>query len=600
MIRRGLQDYFAELENKLESIEEFAIGEKIGEILNVKQEKLSDKEELAEYIAFQFMDHYSNKDSGWGIYFGPKIVWKNESGEFVEFPSIKQVDSEILAYWRKRAVECKHPVLVHRYADLVFNFEPAVLKKNIDFTLAQKIIDSGIEICNTNLNDGLGCRFKLERCLSLAVQINDETRMSGLKDVIIATEKKYAEDNKPGLWGYAFQWLVLEKKLNLALSNEEIRNLLDDLEGRLKRFMAMEDPDPWHVECVIRLLASYYSINNDEANLKRVLNDFETAFRKNKYANSDGMLITNYLEKFIDIYLEYSVFQFAKDARVRIINELSSLGNRGKFAMHEFSTEIKVENADIEKFVTAIFGVDNSDSPDKIIAKIAVNFILRKKTVADQLNDLSKNHPLTYLMSHVISSEDGYPIVKFGSITEDYDKHLLENFSRNLHFHAFFLRIAFDKLRELYIPEKILDVLFLSPVFEEDDKDYILKLLKSFWDKDYLTTCCLSVPLIEDAVRNLYRINNQTYIRPNVDDGYDVVNLDKLLNRGLIREVFQAVGEDAEYYFRVLLTERVGWNLRNNFAHGINIKLFESEDVANRLVHVLFCLSLVRNSEQPK
>ena len=119
-------------------------------------------------------------------------------------------------------------------------------------------------------------------------------------------------------------------------------------------------------------------------------------------------------------------------------------------------------------------------------------------------------------------------------------------------------------------------------------------MLKSFWDKDYLATCCLSIPLIEDAVRNLYRINNQTYIRPNNDGGYDVLHLSELLSHGLIKEVFQTSGEDVEFYFRVLLTERIGWNLRNNFAHGINKKLFESEDVAGRLVHVLLCLLLVR------
>ena len=599
MIRKILQDYFAELENKIEPIEEFVLGEKIGQILNAKQEKLTDKEELAEYIAFQFMAHYPNKDTGWGTYHGPMIVWKNDQGQFTEFPSIKQIDEETLNYWRKRANECRHPILTYRYSDLVFDFEPTTLKKSIDFAIAQKVIDSGIEVCVENLDDGLGCKDKLERALGLAIQINDNVRIQKLKGTIIATEGKYAEDDKPGLWGHAFKWLVLDKTGKITLSNEEKSKLLTDLEDRLKRLMATEDPDPWRVECAVRLLAPYYFVKKDETNLKRVLDDFETSFRKNKYANSDGMLISNYLEKLIDIYLEYTSFQFAKDARARIVNELSNLGERGKFAMHEISTEVKIKNEDIEKFITSIFGADNSDPLDKVMARLAVNFILRKKSVEDQLIDLAKNHPITYLASHVMASEEGYPIVKFGSISDDYDKHLLENFSRNLHFQAVFLRIAFQKVRELYTPEQFTEVLFLSPVFRPEDKEYIAKLFTSFWDRDYLTTCCLSIPLIEDAVRNLYRINNQTYIRPNDDGGYDVLSLDKLLSQGLIKGIFQTMGENVEYYLRVLLTERVGWNLRNNFAHGINKKLFESEDVASRLVHVLICLSLIRKNERP-
>lgn len=600
MIRKALQDYFAELENKIEPIEEFVVGEKIGQLLNAKQEKIINKEELAEYIAFQFMAHYPNEDNGWGTYHGPMIVWKNDQGQFMEFPSIKQIDEETLNYWRKRANECSHPILIYRYSDLVFDFEPVILKKSIDFAIAQKVIDSGIDVCVKNLDDGLGCKDKLDHALGLAIQINDSVRIQKLKDIIISTEGKYAEDDKPGLWGYAFKWLVLDKTRRIALSNGDKNKLLTNLEDRLKRLMTTEDPDPWRVECTVRLLAPYYSANQDEVNLKRVLDDFEASYRKNKYANSDGMLISNYLEKLIDIYLEYASFQFAKDARVRIVNELSNLGERGKFAMHEISAEVKIKNEDINKFITSIFGTDNSDPLDKVMARLAVNFILRKKSVEDQLSDLAKNHPITYLVSHVIASEEGYPIVKFGSISDDYDKHLLENFSRNLHFQSVFLRIAFQKVSELYTPEQFTEVLFLSPVFRSEDKDYISKLLTSFWNKDYLTVCCLSIPLIEDSVRNLYRINNQTYIRPNDDGGYDVLSLDKLLSRGLVKGIFQAMGENVEYYLRVLLTEKVGWNLRNNFAHGINKKLFKDEDIANRLIHVLICLSLVRKNEQPK
>jgi len=200
-------------------------------------------------------------------------------------------------------------------------------------------------------------------------------------------------------------------------------------------------------------------------------------------------------------------------------------------------------------------------------------------------------------MGHVLASEDGYPIFKFGSITDDYDKHLLENFSRNLHFQAVFLGMAFERMRKLFTPEIVTEMILLSPIFRKEDDDYILKLFRSFWGKDYLGACCLSIPLIEDAIRNLFRINGQTYIVRNEEGGYDVLGLARLLRHGLLRETFQIMGDDIEYYFRALLTERTGWNLRNNFAHGINKRLFENEDVANRLIHVLFCLSLIRKNE---
>ncbi len=600
MIRAALKTYLDEIDASHQVVTEFSVGDKIREILNIQNEKTTDKEEIAELTAFQFMADYHNKDTGWGTYHGPMMVFKNQQGQFVEFPSIQQIDEETLNYWRKRAEASTHPILIFRYANLVFDFEPVVLKKGIDFTLAQKVIDSAIKSCLDCLDDALGCRSKLSRALNLAVQINDSSRITRLKDCIIATEQKFAEDDKPGLWGYAFQWLLLDKTGKINLSDDEKNMIVADVEDRLKRLKTVDDPDPWRIEHAVELLAQYYSAKKDEENLKRVLPELEAAFRKNKHSNSDGMLISNYLEKLIETYLEYSSFAFAKEARERIVTEMGNLGDRAKFAMHEISTEIKITKEEIDTFLAAIFGENNEFSLEKVIARVASNFILRKKAVKNQLDNLAKNHPISYIVGHTIASEEGFPIVKFGSIDEDYDKHMLENSSRNLHFQTPFIKMAFDEIRKRFTPETLTETLMLSAAFRTEDKDYILKILKSYWDSDYLTASCLTMPLIEDAVRTLYRINNHTYIKPNDEGGFDVMSLDKLLERGLVKAIFRTLGEDVEYYLRVLLTERIGWNLRNNFAHGINKRLFGSEDVASRLVHVLMILSLIRKAEQPK
>jgi hypothetical protein len=595
MVRQILKDYFNSLEDKFESINEFSLGNKIKEILTAEQKQITDKEELAEYIAFEFICDYPTPNS-WGTYYGPKIVWKDKDGLFKEFPSIKQIDETTLKYWRTRIDESKHPILINRYADLVFDFEPIVLNKSIDFAIAQKIIDTDIDICVKNLDDGLGCKSRLERALTLALKINDKQRLQSLPDLIIKIEDKFAEDNKPGIWGYAFKWLLLENNKKILLSDDEIKYLINTLESRLDRLMKTEDPNPWHVECATNLLGEYYSKNNDEQALKTTLDKLELAFRKNKYANSDGLLIINYLEKLKDAYLNYAAFGFAQKARDRIINELSNLGERGNFATKEINTEITLKNEVIAEFIKSIFENKKDNSLDLIILKIAINFIPRKKFVADQLNDLSRKHPITYFGSNLKTSEDGYLIAKFGSIEDAPEKHLLQNFSNNLHYQTILLRIAYEELKKRYTLDELLKTLLLSPIFKAEDKNYISKLFKAFWDKENLTCCCLSIPLIEDSIRNLYRINNQTFIQPNDCGGYDVCSLEKLLWRGLIKLVYQNIGEDMEYYFKVLLTDNIGWNLRNNFAHGINKNSFDDEDIAGRLIHVLFCLSLVRNN----
>lgn len=598
MKRKELTDYIVELEKTDKPLDEFLIGEEIGKILKAKEEKTTDKEELAEYFAFQFVAHYPSKANGWGTYYGPMFAFQNKSGQYMEFPSLNQIDTDIVSYWRGRANASKSPILANRYADLVFDLEPKILKnEKIDYLMAQKTIDTAIDMCKKNLSDALSSKFKLGRALSLASRLNDDVRIKSLIGIIIETENKFAEDDKAGLWGYAFQWLLLDNE-KIKLSEIEEKELVNSLENRLSRLSLIDDPDPWRIEHAVKLLAEYYAKKSNEESLKLALSKLENAFRKNKYSNSDGMLIGNYIEKLIEIYSLYSKFGFAKEKKAIMIQELSNLGEKVKFAMSQVSTEISLKQEEIIQFKNSIFGVQMPQNLEQVIVNIANNFILRKNTVQDQLKENSQKYVVQFLVGHVLLSEYGFPIAKFGSITDDYDKHLLENFSRNLHIEAFFLRIIFNELIEKNKPEEITKILLLSPVFKQDDESYITKLLTSLWNKDYLTCCCLCIPLIEDAIRNLHRINNQSFIKANDDGGYDVLSLDRLLNLGLVKAVFRKIGEDAEYYFRVLLTERIGWNLRNNFAHGINKKQFDNQDVAFRLVHVLFCLALVRDKKE--
>lgn len=136
-MREELKVYLDGLEIKIIPLDEFSIGEEIRKILNANQKKITEKDELAEYIGFQFMPDYPKENGGWDTYYGPIFVLPNKQGQLSEFPSIKQVDKEMLEYWRKRAGKSRHPILINRYADLVFDFEPIVLKENRTYAFAK-------------------------------------------------------------------------------------------------------------------------------------------------------------------------------------------------------------------------------------------------------------------------------------------------------------------------------------------------------------------------------------------------------------------------------------------------------------------------------
>jgi len=211
---------------------------------------------------------------------------------------------------------------------------------------------------------------------------------------------------------------------------------------------------------------------------------------------------------------------------------------------------------------------------------------------------LAKKYVFLSLGNHSIMSEDGFSIANYGTIQDDPDRHLIQQLSQDMHFLTPFLSIVLDELKKLFSIEDVYSALSKSPTFKENDKGYILKVLAEFWSKDYLSSGCLMIPLIEDAIRNLFRVTNSPFIHKNADGGYDVDSLDKMLGTSVVKTMYGALDEHIEYYFRVLLTERIGWNLRNNYAHGINKNAFSEEGVTNKLLHVLFCLSLIRKKRK--
>src|SRR5690242_14513200 len=96
------------MENILESyddinrkgFDEFEVSSKLKSIAPEKREEIS-IELLAEMMAFDFMENYPDRRTGWGTYFGPMMVWSNGDGTSTESPSIKLVTPQILDYWEK-------------------------------------------------------------------------------------------------------------------------------------------------------------------------------------------------------------------------------------------------------------------------------------------------------------------------------------------------------------------------------------------------------------------------------------------------------------------------------------------------------------------
>ncbi len=586
MIRNEIKTYLENLDREQKALAsyngEHDIAKAIKDILAKDTNYKPTIEDIAEQMAFDFMAEYPNDNSGWETYHGPMFILPNQQGQMVEYPSIKRIDEETLKYWAKRAIETKNPILSSRYADLVVDFSPKVINKNADIDLFQIVIDSNIAICEKSLADPLDCKTKIKRALVLAIQINNQEKIAKVKETIINLEKKATTDDKPGLWGFAFKWLILDFGKKISLSGTEKTELIKDLEDRLKRV----EKDVWLAENAVSLLAEYYAIEKDEKNLMRVLGVLENSLKTNERSNSDALLKTHAYEQIHEIYRKYANrFAEAEKANKRLSQEIGQLDLDWNKSLKEISVTTEIKQKDIDDFLKAIFGDKEQGKLETIVAKIVINFLPKKEAVEKQLKDISGKHPLQFLCTTQVISDDGIPIAKLSTLEEDYDNHFQRYASQYLQFGSFFLTLATDELKKRVSKQNITEYFSNSTLFGNDNKEYLERAISAYWDNDYLVASHLFNPLIESATRELIKNCGGIILRPNNLGGYDRLTLCQLLKGqgNIIENVFSGMGQNMAFYFRLVLTEKLGMNLRNDFAHGFGKKKFFTRDVSDRL-----------------
>lgn len=602
MLKKEIKTYLASMDREQKALAsyngEHDIAKAIKDILAKDTSYKTAVEDVAEQMAFDFMAAYPNDNSGWGTYYGPMFILPNQQGQMVEYPSIKRTDEETLKYWAKRAGEARNPILSSRYADLVVDFSPKIIDKNADIYLLHKVIDSNISICEKSLADPLDCKTKIKRALVLAIQINNREKITKVKEAIINLEKKTATDDKPGLWGFAFKWLILDFDKKVALNETEKTELIKDMENRLKRV----EKNVWLSENAVSLLAEHYAGKRDEDNLMRVLEILEKSLKTNNRTNSDALLKVHAYEKIHEIYQKYSDkgFQKAKIASDRISQEIGQLDLDWDKSLKKVAVETKINRKDINKFLNFIFSEKKQEKLEVIIAKLAINFLPKKDVVEKQLKDISGKHPLQYLCTTQVISDDGIPIAKLSTLEEDYDSHFQHYASQYLQFGSFFLTLATDELKKRISKRDITEYFVSSTIFENENKEYLERAISAYWDNDYLISSHLFNPLIESSIRELVKICGGIVLKPNNLDGYDRLTLSQLLNGqgNIIENIYSGIGQNMAFYFRLVLTEKLGMNLRNDFAHGFGKKKFFTRDVSDRLFHIMMCLSLIKRAKK--
>ena len=557
------------LESISEAVSEHNISERIRNFTKEKFGQDIPDILIWEQMAFDFIEKYPNEKSGWGTYFGPSFVLPNEEGKMVEYPSIQRITSKIISYWEKRAKESTHPIFKARYSNLVWDFSEKITGKKPHYSNAQLYIDSIIEIAERDLHKySLDAIEKLERALSLALSINDKERINRLIEAIISYERKIGEDDKPGLWGFSYEFLIKNKKV--PISDDKKRAIIIDLEKRFDRLL--KGNNHWAAQRAALLLVDYHSKIR-----KKILLRYGKLIQR-QAEKASPLVAGAWLEELYHLYLQYGM----KDEADKISNKIRESGRKAKDELKEIKIPIKIPKNELEKYINWLTDGDLKT----VLQKIAVNYIPKKA-------------PISFLSTHKIMDAEGRPVATVGSQEEDIDGHIVLQISQNMQISSIFLRETLNTLIDKFklTTEKIIDYLYESPIFDERRKELLIEGIEAYLKGNYVVSLHILIPQIEAIIRNLSEKVGIPILKPSRTGGFFYRTLDELLRE---KGIIKVLSEDMCLYFRVLLTDPRGWNLRNEVCHGISGPERFNQISADRIFHALLCLALVKEKRDEK
>jgi len=541
---------------------------------------------LAELYAFSLMEDSRHGQTHWGTYFGPQAA-QYENGAFSEEIPLEKITSEVVTHWEKRIGECTNPILLARYAGLVWEFKSKVGTTRPDF---KKV---GIVYMKNLLRSTQEGSFirptlvfrKLGRGLSLCVQYNQPALKKEAIQQIINYEQKVGSISKPGYWRFSYD--LIAKGFGVNADEETLMLIITRMKQRLDELVAKakkEKIDINHIWEYTERLSEHYRSKDKYDEIKLILTDLSTAVN-DLIENCSAVKAIHLLEKLRESYKENKFDQEAESILIKI----QELGPKMIEEMKTSRVELKISNQEIEKIVALCLTGDTRS----ILNQISIGLIPRK----DAVLNFSGGAALFNSITKTIHDVTGRTVSKVGPISEDETGNFVYQLAQTLTIYSIYLRnvLAAATNRSLVTIDEIMTLVKNTPLVKTDKYNIIKKAIDAYFQNDYIIFLHLIVPQIEAMCLRIIEVNKGNIWRETKGGTFHVRVFDDILRDDLFINV---VGEGNAVYLRAIFTEQRGWNVRNIISHGLSSEETFTSAKADRILAVLLQLCLL-NPEPP-
>lgn len=519
----------------------------------------------------------------WGTFFRASIFIK-EGDNIRSSHDPSFVTPDVLDYWHRRSAEATHPMLRARYADASWDLAALVKDRRPDVLDARTAVDSYVNHSRES-KSMFPVVDDLQRALNLALGIGDSERTQKVVDTFFDLHRRTSATGLVGTCFRLFDVLYpLRKKL--TLSCDQVDEIIQGLETCLAAWAQAHatSSSPHSILNVAERLTQHYRSIDSAENVQRVVRTAGTA-TLNICEKAPAMIASIWLQLAHDLYRQHGM----KDEMERVLVAIKDKTRESKTQMvsHVVSDSISAE--DMERFASAL----TSGDVHAALASIVREFIPKLAALRNRVADIGERYVAMSLFPITLINDD-QPIAHLGSIRDDPEGHVIHQMSEDMKFVSIFLSHGLETFFSRFdlTAEGFVDLLYLSPLFNADRYQLLKSGIRHYREGDYISAVHVLLPQVEQAMRVLLAsLNRPTNMQNTKIGAYQEKDLGGILADTKLQNL---LGENANKYLRTLLTDQRGWNLRNRVSHGLDGSMAFSRALADRLVHVLMLLSLLR------
>ncbi len=579
-----IQRLLAETLTKLDSqstLELYTVENWLEPIINTSKESGETIDELQFELTALYLTLYDEPDV-WGTRYGPEISSITADGKRIDTPRLESITQGCIDYWVTRMYSAQHPALRARYADLVWDLSQKATDNKPPIDAAHIAIDGYADalIAYPEMSfDSWGNIQK--RIVDLALSINDNDRIQ--KAVMANVTYAGTEvDEDESEFRRHFLFTILSRIPDKRRPQAEYQAVIADFRNRLDTLNAAE-ADHFSMDRYALPLAEYYWSSQEPNEAKTVMRMYGAAVERMAQKTTMAILAIGWLNQ---LEILYRRFEMNEDA-IKIIKLIEKLQPQVMKDLRPISTSHQVSKEEIDEFLNLLV----TDDVDESFANVTVHFVPVLNDLCRQLEDLKKDFPFSQRLSTTLVGHEGRTIAEIAP--NDTEDMLIQQTHQDILFHNPLLELVLNHMFEKHsigtveLFKRVTD----SPVWYEQRHDILKRGIESYFEGDPIITIHILVTEIENAVRAIANNLGLTMQKKNRNGGFDLKNLGDFLAD---ETIVAFLTEDVVTYLRTVLTDRRGWNLRNNTCHGILPATSFTQAASQQLLHIVLLLSSVR------